>query len=105
MHDLWKLNIRPNFRNDFMKKTDVAAIILAAGKGTRMKSDLPKVLHPVCGRPMVLYVLDLVKALKAKRHVVVLGYKAADVKKVLAPGTKTVIQERVIGTADAVKQA
>ncbi|MDD4941198.1 MAG: NTP transferase domain-containing protein, partial [Candidatus Omnitrophica bacterium] len=38
-----------------MKKNDIAAIILAAGKGTRMKSDLPKVLHPVCGRPMVLY--------------------------------------------------
>ena len=88
-----------------MKKNDVAAIILAAGKGTRMKSDLPKVLHPVCGRPMVLYVLDLVKALHARQHVVVLGYKAADVKKVLAPATKTVVQKRVIGTADAVKQA
>jgi bifunctional UDP-N-acetylglucosamine pyrophosphorylase / glucosamine-1-phosphate N-acetyltransferase len=88
-----------------MKKTNVAAIILAAGKGTRMKSDLPKVLHPVCSRPMILYVMDLVKALKIRRHVVVLGYKASDVKRVLAPGTKTVIQKRVIGTADAVKQA
>ncbi|MFA6383807.1 MAG: NTP transferase domain-containing protein [Candidatus Omnitrophota bacterium] len=88
-----------------MKKTDIAAIILAAGKGTRMKSDIPKVLHPVCGRPMILYVLDLVKALKTKQHVVVLGYKAADVKKVFDPATRIVIQKRVIGTADAVKQA
>jgi bifunctional UDP-N-acetylglucosamine pyrophosphorylase / glucosamine-1-phosphate N-acetyltransferase len=88
-----------------MRKQNIAAIILAAGKGTRMKSDLPKVLHPVCGRPMVLYVMDLVKALKFKQHVVVLGYKAGDVKKVLDPDTRTVIQKRVIGTGDAVKQA
>jgi len=88
-----------------MKKNDIAAIILAAGKGTRMKSDLPKVLHPVCGRPMVLYVLDLVKAIKARRHVVVLGYKAADVKQVLPAGTRIAIQKRVVGTADAVKHA
>jgi bifunctional UDP-N-acetylglucosamine pyrophosphorylase / glucosamine-1-phosphate N-acetyltransferase len=88
-----------------MIKEKIAAIILAAGKGTRMKSDLPKVLHPVCGRPMVLYVLDLVNALKCKNYVVVLGYKAGDVKQVLAPRTKTAIQKRVIGTADAVKQA
>jgi bifunctional UDP-N-acetylglucosamine pyrophosphorylase/glucosamine-1-phosphate N-acetyltransferase len=54
---------------------------------------------------MVLYVLDLVRALKAQRHVVVLGYKAPDVRKALPAGTVTVIQKRVIGTADAVKQA
>ncbi|MCU0650989.1 MAG: NTP transferase domain-containing protein [Candidatus Omnitrophica bacterium] len=88
-----------------MKKQRVAAIILAAGKGTRMKSDLPKVLHPVCGRAMILYVLDLAKALKFDKHVVVLGYKAADVKKALPSGTSTVLQKKVIGTADAVKQA
>jgi bifunctional UDP-N-acetylglucosamine pyrophosphorylase/glucosamine-1-phosphate N-acetyltransferase len=88
-----------------MKKQSIAAIVLAAGKGTRMKSDMPKVLHPVCGRPMVLYVMDLVKALRAKQNVVVLGYKAGDVRKVLDPKTKTVVQKRVIGTGDAVKQA
>jgi len=88
-----------------MKNNNVAAIILAAGKGTRMKSDLPKVLHTVCGRSMILYMLDLVKALKVTKHVIVLGYKAADVKKVLDPSAKIVIQKRLIGTADAVKQA
>ncbi|HOU36194.1 MAG TPA: NTP transferase domain-containing protein [Candidatus Omnitrophota bacterium] len=88
-----------------MKNKGIAAIILAAGKGTRMKSDFPKVLHPVCGRPMVLYVMDLVKQIGAERHVVVLGYKADQVSKVLPAATRTVIQKRVIGTADAVKQA
>jgi len=88
-----------------MKKSKIASVILAAGKGTRMKSDLPKVLHLVCGRPMVLYVTDLSKALKASDMVVVLGFQADAVKAVLPAGTKTVIQKQVIGTADAVKQA
>jgi len=49
----------------------VAAIILAAGKGTRMKSDLHKVLHPIAGRPMLLHLIDSVSALKPERTVVV----------------------------------
>jgi bifunctional UDP-N-acetylglucosamine pyrophosphorylase/glucosamine-1-phosphate N-acetyltransferase len=84
---------------------NIAAIILAAGKGARMKSSLPKVLHPVCWRPMLGYVLDLVRELKIKKFSVVLGFKHAEVKKFLVPGTRTVIQKRLIGTADAVKQA
>jgi bifunctional UDP-N-acetylglucosamine pyrophosphorylase/glucosamine-1-phosphate N-acetyltransferase len=70
-----------------------------------MKSSIPKVLHPVCGRPMLGYVLDLVAALKIKRTVAVLGYQHAEVKKFLAPGLRTVIQKKLLGTADAVKQA
>ncbi|HTQ40335.1 MAG TPA: NTP transferase domain-containing protein [Pirellulales bacterium] len=52
------------------------AIVLAAGKGTRMKSDLPKVLFPVCGRPMIEYVLDALAEVGVRRVVVVVGYRA-----------------------------
>jgi bifunctional UDP-N-acetylglucosamine pyrophosphorylase / glucosamine-1-phosphate N-acetyltransferase len=83
----------------------IAAIILAAGKGERMKSDLPKVLHPVCSRPMLGYVLDLVQELKIKDFIVVLGYRSQEVKQTLAPGTKTALQKKILGTGDAVKQA
>jgi len=86
-------------------KKNLAVIILAAGKGVRMKSDLPKVLHPVCGRPMLGYVLDLAKSLKPKATVVVLGHKHAEVKKFLPAGVKSVVQKKLIGTADAMKTA
>ena len=84
---------------------NIAVIILAAGKSVRMKSGIPKVLHPVCGRSMLGYVLDLIYALKIKNIIAVLGHKHEDVKKLLKPGTKVVIQKRLSGTADAVKQA
>jgi bifunctional UDP-N-acetylglucosamine pyrophosphorylase/glucosamine-1-phosphate N-acetyltransferase len=84
---------------------NIAAIILAAGKGERMKSAKPKVLHPICGRPMLGYVLDLAGDLRIKKSVVVLGHKAAEVKKYLRPGVKVAIQKRLAGTADAVKVA
>ncbi len=83
---------------------NIAAIILAAGKGERMKSSLPKVLHPLCSLPMLGYVLDLVSELKIKKFSVVLGYGHKQVKEFLKPGTKTVIQKKLLGTADAVKQ-
>lgn len=84
---------------------NIACIILAAGKGERMKSETPKVLHKVCGRPMLGYVLDLVKDLKITKSIAVLGYKHEEVRKHLTAGTETVIQKQLIGTADAVKQA
>jgi len=84
-------------------KKELAVIILAAGKSTRMKSDLPKVLHPICARPMLGYVLDLVKSLKPKQVVTVLGHKQELVRKVIPSGVKIVIQKKLIGTADAVK--
>jgi bifunctional UDP-N-acetylglucosamine pyrophosphorylase/glucosamine-1-phosphate N-acetyltransferase len=86
-------------------KNKVAAIILAAGKGERMKSALPKVLHQICSRPMLGYVLDLVKELQVKDFTVVLGYKHEEVKKILEPKTKTALQKKILGTGDAVKQA
>jgi bifunctional UDP-N-acetylglucosamine pyrophosphorylase / glucosamine-1-phosphate N-acetyltransferase len=86
-------------------KNKIAAIILAAGKGERMKSPLAKVLHQVCSRPMLGYVLDLVKELKIKDFVVVLGYKHEEVKKILERTAKTARQKKILGTGDAVKQA
>lgn len=84
---------------------NIAVIILAAGKSTRMKSDIPKVLHPICARPMLGYVLDLARDLKIKRAIAVLGHKQAEVRRVIPPGIKVVIQKRLLGTADAVKAA
>ena len=63
---------------------DPVAIILAAGKGTRMKSELPKVMHTACGRPMVEHVLDAARSAGVKRLVVVVGYNADAVRDGLA---------------------
>jgi len=86
-------------------KKNIACIILAAGKGERMKSENPKVLHTICGRPMLSYVLDLVKGLKFNRVVAVIGHKHQEVRKLFKPDIKVVIQKKMLGTADAVKQA
>ncbi|HVO17349.1 MAG TPA: bifunctional UDP-N-acetylglucosamine diphosphorylase/glucosamine-1-phosphate N-acetyltransferase GlmU [Alphaproteobacteria bacterium] len=87
-----------------MTAPSIAAVVLAAGKGTRMKSDLPKVLHPLAGRPMVHHVLDAVAALKPARQVVVVGPDMDALVEAVAP-LSTAIQERQLGTADAVKAA
>ncbi len=84
-------------------KKEIAVIILAAGKSTRMKSETPKVLHKLCGRPMLGYVLDLVSGLKAKQVVAVLGYKQELVRKAIPKGVKIAVQKKLSGTADAVK--
>ena len=84
-------------------KRKIAVIILAAGKSTRMKSDLPKVLHELCGRPMLGYVLDLVASLKPAQVVAVLGHQQELVRKSIPKGVKIAIQKKLIGTADAVK--
>jgi len=87
-----------------MTANSIAAVILAAGKGTRMKSDLPKVLHPLAGRPMIGHVLEAVAALKPARQLVVIGPDMAALAKAVAP-VQTAVQERQLGTADAVKAA
>ncbi|MFA6358358.1 MAG: NTP transferase domain-containing protein [Candidatus Omnitrophota bacterium] len=84
-------------------KKEIAVIILAAGKSTRMKSEVPKVLHSLCARPILGYVLDLVASLKPKQVVAVLGHKQDLVRKIIPSGVKVVIQKKLIGTADAVK--
>ena len=80
------------------------AIVMAAGKGTRMKSDLPKVLFPVAGRPMVEYVLDALGEVGVERVVVVVGYRADLVRQALAGrcGVEFVEQSPQLGTGHAV---
>ncbi|HEX8625146.1 MAG TPA: bifunctional UDP-N-acetylglucosamine diphosphorylase/glucosamine-1-phosphate N-acetyltransferase GlmU [Allosphingosinicella sp.] len=84
----------------------VAAIILAAGKGTRMKSDLHKVLHPIAGRPMIEHLLDSVASLAPERTVIVVGNQREQLEARLAgPGIEFAVQEPQLGTAHAVRQA
>jgi bifunctional UDP-N-acetylglucosamine pyrophosphorylase/glucosamine-1-phosphate N-acetyltransferase len=80
------------------------AVILAAGKSTRMKSTLPKVLHEVCGRPMIEYVLDAARSAGAARLVVIVGHEAGKVKAALAdsPGVEFALQAEQKGTGHAV---
>jgi bifunctional UDP-N-acetylglucosamine pyrophosphorylase/glucosamine-1-phosphate N-acetyltransferase len=83
--------------------SDIASVvILAAGQGKRMKSTLPKVLHPVCGRPMVLHVLEAARAVNAQRIVVVLGHGHEQVRPLLPPDVVVAIQEQQLGTGHAV---
>ena len=84
--------------------TKSMAIVMAAGKGTRMKSDLPKVLIPVCGRPMIDYVLDTLELLGVGSVLVVVGYRAELVCQALAgrPRVAFVEQAQQLGTGHAV---
>jgi len=84
-----------------------SVVILAAGKGTRMKSDLPKVMHPLRGRPLLDHVLDTALALvPPERVVVVVGHGARTVGEAARRrGAATVLQEPQLGTGDAVRTA
>jgi bifunctional UDP-N-acetylglucosamine pyrophosphorylase/glucosamine-1-phosphate N-acetyltransferase len=84
-------------------KEDIAVIILAAGKSTRMNSQTPKALHGICGRPLLAYIFDLVASLKPKKVVAVLGFKHEMVRRVVPSGVKVAVQNKMLGTADAVK--
>ena len=85
------------------------AVVLAAGKGTRMKSELPKVMHPVCGRPMLAVPVDIALAAGAEEVAVVVGYKREQVERWLSSAydarVTTHVQEEMNGTADAVRSA
>ncbi len=83
--------------------TAPAAIVLAAGQGTRMRSRIPKVLHPLAGRPLVLHVLDALGGVGVERPVVVTGHGADAVEAAVADRATTVRQEPQRGTADAVR--
>ena len=83
----------------------LSVVILAAGKGVRMKSDLPKVVHRVCGREMINHVMESVKALGASQVIAVVGYKSDVVKDVLDKDVVTVCQQPQLGTGHAVMQA
>ena len=81
------------------------AIILAAGQGTRMKSKLYKVLHPVCGKPMVQHVVEQVSQLGLQEIVTIVGHGAELVKEQLGEQSKFALQAEQLGTAHAVSQA
>ncbi|OIJ20524.1 UDP-N-acetylglucosamine diphosphorylase/glucosamine-1-phosphate N-acetyltransferase [Anaerobacillus alkalidiazotrophicus] len=81
------------------------AVILAAGQGTRMKSRLYKVLHSVCGKPMVQHVVDQVSQIGVEETVVVVGHGAEKVKEQLGNGVTYVLQEEQLGTGHAVMQS
>lgn len=81
------------------------AVILAAGQGTRMHSDLPKVLHPLLGRPMVSYALDAASKATGTRPVLVVGRDAGPVRQVVGDRADFVVQENQLGTGHAVLQA
>ncbi|MGE8207418.1 bifunctional UDP-N-acetylglucosamine diphosphorylase/glucosamine-1-phosphate N-acetyltransferase GlmU [Heyndrickxia sp. NPDC080065] len=85
--------------------TNRFAVILAAGQGTRMKSKLYKVLHPVCGKPMVEHVVDQISKLKMNKMVTIIGHGADLVRAKLEGKTTFALQEKQLGTAHAVIQA
>jgi len=86
---------------------ELRTIILAAGKGTRMKSDRPKVLHPVCGKKILEYVLDAAKEIGSSKVYVVVGHKKQQIQDFLRQKNQVypVVQKRMAGTADAIKSA
>ena len=85
---------------------DLAVVVLAAGGGTRMRSRLPKILHPVCGRPIVRYPLALARDLGASCTVVVVGSDEAEVREALAEDDVEIVrQPEPLGTAHAVLMA
>jgi bifunctional UDP-N-acetylglucosamine pyrophosphorylase / glucosamine-1-phosphate N-acetyltransferase len=92
--------LKPSKLEGYMNKK--FAVVLAAGQGTRMKSKLYKVLHPVCGKPMVQHIVDRLKAVEVDKIVVVVGHGADQVKEQLGTSAQYAFQEKQLGTAHAV---
>ena len=91
-----------------MSHSDTAAIVLAAGLGTRMKSEQPKVLHELAGRAMILQLLDSLSTIKPEKTVLVLGPDMEAVSRAVSDAgfnVETVIQQDRLGTGHAVQQA
>jgi bifunctional UDP-N-acetylglucosamine pyrophosphorylase/glucosamine-1-phosphate N-acetyltransferase len=83
----------------------ITPVILAAGQGTRMKSNLPKVLHPILGKPLAWYALEAVRPVTAELPVMVVGHGADLVRREFADRVRFVTQEQQLGTGHAVMQA
>lgn len=83
----------------------VSVVILAAGQGVRMRSALPKVLHPLAGRPMISYALQAAAQVSSEAPVVVVGHGADQVRQVVGEAARFVVQEQQLGTAHAVLAA
>ena len=73
----------------------ITAVILAAGQGARMKSELPKVLHPVCGVPMVAHSLAAAKAASSETPVVIIGFGAEALREFLGKKARCIVQEPI----------
>ncbi|MDD5496293.1 MAG: NTP transferase domain-containing protein, partial [Candidatus Omnitrophica bacterium] len=83
---------------------NMKALILAAGRGTRMKSQLPKVMHEILGRPMILYVIESLQAAGIEEIITIAGY-GSDLLRQAARPTQIVVQDELLGSADAVSTA
>ena len=88
-----------------MKKMKLKTLILAAGKGTRMKSELPKVIHEVNGIPMISKIIKVLEILKPEENILILGHKKEEVLKVVGENADYVVQTEQLGTGHAVLQA
>ncbi len=90
-----------------MPDTSPIAIVLAAGKGTRMNSDLPKVLHKAAGKTLLAWVLDALNDAGCHKQIVVVGYGGEEVRAHIGtrPGVQFAIQHKQLGTGDAVRAA
>lgn len=84
---------------------ETAGLLLAAGQGTRMKSKLPKVLHPILGRPMILYAIESLQQATGSKPVVVIGHEAELIRQSIGEQVDWVLQEPQLGTGHAVQQA
>lgn len=85
--------------------SNVLGIIMAAGKGTRMKSSTPKVLHKVCGQSIIDYVIDSVTDVTGNKPVVIVGHEAEKVEKHIGDRAEFVLQKEMLGTGHAVMMA
>ncbi len=83
----------------------VTAVILAAGQGTRMRSALPKVLHPLAGKPLIQHALSIARLVTTEKPVVVIGHGAEAVREAVGSDAHFVIQDRQLGTANALQAA
>jgi bifunctional UDP-N-acetylglucosamine pyrophosphorylase/glucosamine-1-phosphate N-acetyltransferase len=90
-----------NFMIENMLTNEIAAVVLGAGKGTRMKSDLPKVMMPVANKPMIRHILDTLETMNVKKIVTVISEEGDLVKKEVYPNP-TVVQKEQLGTGHAV---
>jgi UDP-N-acetylglucosamine diphosphorylase/glucosamine-1-phosphate N-acetyltransferase len=91
-------------------KKPLAVVILAAGKGTRMQSDMAKVLHPLCGKPLVAWAIEAAQTLSPERIVVIVGHQAKSVQSEIesrfsGQNIEFALQSQMLGTGHAVQQA
>src|SRR5512135_2603695 len=91
--------------NDQITPDKVQCVILAAGQGTRMKSERPKVLHSIVGKPMVQYAIEAAYSIGSRRPIVVIGHGADEVQRTIGDRVDTVLQMPQLGTGHALLQA